>query len=156
MERQGWEPRCGFITPKIMQRKGELAFFKHQWKQRAWKCHYNLESFGCQTYTLTWIIWWVEFLSSVPTKKLMRTFFPYLEFSCAIAFSAVQEVPKGTEGEARFLKLCFISRTITWRLLISKGGTLSYRKFAPSFSMLLATRIYLVTVWVKVVRLCYQ
>lgn len=114
------------------------------------------ESFGCQTYTLTWIIWWVEFLSSVPTKKLMRTFFPYLEFSCAIAFSAVQEVPKGTEGEARFLKLCFISRAITWKLLISKRGKLSYRKFAPSFPMLLATRIYPVTVWVKVARLCYQ
>lgn len=52
------------------------------------------DSISCLTHILTWIICWVEFLSSVPTKKLMRTFFPYLEFSCAMDFSAVQEVPK--------------------------------------------------------------
>lgn len=40
----------------------------------------------------------VEFLSSVPTKKLIRTFFPYLELSCAIAVSAVQAVPKQMKG----------------------------------------------------------
>lgn len=39
-----------------------------------------------------------EFLSSVPTKKLIRTFFPYLAFSRAIAVSAVQEVPKQMKG----------------------------------------------------------
>ena len=54
---------------------------------------------GFGPYKLTWIIWFVEFLSSVPTKKLIMTFFPYLEFGCAIDFSAVQEEPEEMKGE---------------------------------------------------------
>lgn len=44
---------------------------------------------------LTWSMCCVEFLSSVPTNRLMMTLFPYWEFSCAIDFSAVQSIPKG-------------------------------------------------------------
>lgn len=47
---------------------------------------------------LTWMMCAVEFLSSVPTKKLIRTFLPYLEVSCAIAVSAVQAAPGQMKG----------------------------------------------------------
>lgn len=56
-------------------------------------------NFSYLPHKLTWITWFTEFLSSVPTNKLIRTFFPYLEFSCAIAFSAVQEAPKAIKDK---------------------------------------------------------
>lgn len=119
------------------------------------------DNFGCLPHKLTWIMWFTEFLSSVPTKKLRMTFFPYLEFSCAIAFSAVQEVPKAMKGEVYFRNFSaliwyFNNTDLTWKLFFKKEGKLLYHMFAPSFLLLPANHIYLVTDWVEVFRLYYQ
>lgn len=44
--------------------------------------------------TLTWMIWELEFRSSVPIKKLIRTCFPYFSFILAMASSALHLPPK--------------------------------------------------------------
>lgn len=92
-----------FITILLMQFKWEYALFLNTNNNNVCRNFINnLKLTWLSAHKLTWIIWFTEFLSSVPTKKLRMTFFPNLEFSCAIDFSAVQEGPKAKKGEEYF------------------------------------------------------